>query len=218
MNGRGGQEAVVKRIFLEVIIDAPEIEVVIPVHGIAIVILARRTVVVANGAWDFLNDLRVHDAVDAIMPIQGGHLIAIDHIDGAVFAGLYQQMRISARLVRKQYNSSRSHVLVLAAEIALIVGGEIIHHIQTAAAEGKLEDAAAVISEYRESLTIHGSVESAICCSHINVACGVRRRPVAAHPDGGLVATGTGIEHSLLRQRAGVIGKKPAVIGWPVIV
>jgi hypothetical protein len=113
-----------------------------------------------------------------------------------------------AGLVGYEGGAARSYVCVSLADALLIVRREIV-------ADGKgrtieFEDGVAIVA------AAVGGVEGAIAGRDIEVTFGIDCGAGVAEPDTGLHAVGIHIKDRLLRERLGVIGHDPAVIGIDV--
>src|SRR5271157_3240123 len=132
-----------------------EVDVSVPVGG--------SSEVLVRSSMERLHDLTV--AARLVL----AHAVTVEHVDCAALAGNNQEMRVWARLVRKQEGAPRAQVLVILVQVLLVEGREVVTHEQLVSGEIELEHTVAVVPPTRtdiKSAVTRGEENAAllVCC------------------------------------------------------
>ena len=188
-------------------------------------------------------------------PIAGGHesavgaraggpaaelaqVVPVQEVNPALLAGGDEQVRVrgAAHAVRQDHHAAGTQVGVAAAQVLLVVGGEVVGHPQAPAVDvgaggggggvhDELEDGVPVVAPDRETVGVKvahdlGAVvgERAVAGGNVERPGGIGGHAAAGHPDAAVRTVGRGVEHGPQRQRRGVVAQHPAVVGTVVTV
>src|SRR5260370_7030596 len=131
------------------------------------------------------------------------HVVTIDKEEGAIFAGLHQQVRMGAGLIRQQHRSTAPQIEVPGLILRLVGRGEVVDN---GTAWAQLDDAVTDVN----APGIH--VEGPIARREEDVTSGINRQTTAALPDAAPGPIRVGTENHGSLERGCVISKKLAMV------
>ena len=135
------------------------------------------------------------------------HVVAIENIDEALFAGSDEFMNIRTVLIGKNENSRRTQVQIVSIEEGNVPGSEVIAHREIGGIE--LQHAVAVGLAALRNVVATGAGFGRL---YKDVVVLVGGEPVASLPDRGQPVIRRSVEDGGLRQAGFIVGQYPTAV------